>query len=143
MSGADACTFQPQTCVIRQFWTDSPSHSHQVNAAGRLEQIHRHCLEGQLRLDCLPRASLEQGVLATVEKANIKYDSVGGFAHGTTVVINALTERRGVKTALITAEGFRDVLEIARGDRQTSSIFAIKNPSRLCLAIFAVKYLNA
>jgi len=59
------------------------------------------------------------------------------------VVINALTERRGVKTALITAEGFRDVLEIARGDRQTSSIFAIKNPSRLCLAIFAVKYLNA
>ncbi|MBC6413242.1 MAG: hydantoinase/oxoprolinase family protein, partial [Hyphomonadaceae bacterium] len=61
--------------------------------------------------------NFEQGVLATIEKANIKYDNVGVFAHGTTVVINALTERRGVKTALITTEGFRDVLEIARGNR--------------------------
>ena len=43
--------------------------------------------------------------------------SVAFFAHGTTVVINALTERKGVKTALITTEGFRDVLEIARGNR--------------------------
>ena len=39
------------------------------------------------------------------------------IAHGTTVVINALTERKGVKTALITTEGFRDSLEIARGNR--------------------------
>jgi N-methylhydantoinase A len=39
------------------------------------------------------------------------------MAHGTTVVINALTERKGVKTGLITTEGFRDSLEIARGNR--------------------------
>ena len=39
------------------------------------------------------------------------------LAHGTTVVINALTERKGVKTGLITTEGFRDSLEIARGNR--------------------------
>lgn len=37
--------------------------------------------------------------------------------HGTTVVINALTERKGVKTGLITTKGFRDVLEIGRGNR--------------------------
>src|SRR5690606_4233661 len=37
--------------------------------------------------------------------------------HGTTVVINALTERKGVKVGLITTEGFRDTLEIARGNR--------------------------
>ncbi|MCH1928097.1 hydantoinase/oxoprolinase family protein, partial [Shewanella sp. C31] len=37
--------------------------------------------------------------------------------HGTTVVINAITERRGARVGLITTEGFRDVLEIARGDR--------------------------
>jgi N-methylhydantoinase A len=35
----------------------------------------------------------------------------------TTVVINALTERKGARTALITTRGFRDVLEIARGNR--------------------------
>lgn len=61
--------------------------------------------------------NFEQGVLAAVEKANIDYEGVEVFAHGTTVVINALTERKGVKTALITTEGFRDILEIARGNR--------------------------
>ena len=37
--------------------------------------------------------------------------------HGTTLVINALIQRRGAKTALVTTRGFRDVLEIARGNR--------------------------
>ena len=37
--------------------------------------------------------------------------------HGTTVVINALTERTGARTALLTTEGFRDVLEIGRANR--------------------------
>ncbi len=39
------------------------------------------------------------------------------FKHGTTHVINAFIERRGARTALITTKGFRDVLEIARGNR--------------------------
>ncbi len=39
------------------------------------------------------------------------------FGHGTTVGTNALIERRGAPTALITTEGFRDVLEIARQRR--------------------------
>ena len=37
--------------------------------------------------------------------------------HGTTLVINALIQRQGAKCALLTTEGFRDVLEIARGNR--------------------------
>ena len=37
--------------------------------------------------------------------------------HGTTLVINSLIERRGAKTALVTNKGFRDILEIARGNR--------------------------
>ena len=42
----------------------------------------------------------------------------GFFAHGTTVVvINAMTERKGVFTGLITTAAFGDVLEIARGNR--------------------------
>src|SRR5699024_10781432 len=43
--------------------------------------------------------------------------SVTTFIHGTTVIINALTERKGAETGLITRKGFRDILEIARGNR--------------------------
>ena len=42
------------------------------------------------------------------------------FVHGTTLVINACLEKDGAKTALITTEGFRDVLEIGRGNRTES-----------------------
>jgi N-methylhydantoinase A len=42
---------------------------------------------------------------------------VAAFAHGMTVATNALLERRGARTALVTTEGFRDVLEIARQNR--------------------------
>lgn len=59
----------------------------------------------------------EQGVLDSLTRAAIDPCDVTFFAHGTTVVINALTERKGVRTGLITTRGFRDVLEIARGDR--------------------------
>ena len=59
----------------------------------------------------------EQGVLDVLAKAGVQLDEVGFFAHGTTVVINALTERKGTKVGLITTQGFRDVLQIARGNR--------------------------
>ena len=39
------------------------------------------------------------------------------LAHGTTVATNALLERRGARTALVTTEGFRDVIEIGRQAR--------------------------
>lgn len=39
------------------------------------------------------------------------------LAHGTTVATNALLERRGARVALVTTEGFADVIEIARQDR--------------------------
>ena len=42
---------------------------------------------------------------------------VAAFAHGTTVATNALLERRGARTALVTTEGFRDLIEIGRQDR--------------------------
>ena len=58
-----------------------------------------------------------EGVLNVIQKADVALEKVDFLAHGTTVVINALTERRGVKTALITTSGFRDILEIARANR--------------------------
>lgn len=52
-----------------------------------------------------------------VSVADVALKTVEFFTHGTTVVINALMERKGVKTALITTKGFRDILEIGRGKR--------------------------
>jgi N-methylhydantoinase A/oxoprolinase/acetone carboxylase beta subunit len=41
-------------------------------------------------------------------------DPIGGVVHGTTVATNAVLERRGALTALVTTAGFRDVLELRR-----------------------------
>lgn len=59
----------------------------------------------------------EKGVLDVIRKSGIDQSALSMFIHGTTVIINALTERKGAKTGLITTKGFRDVLEIARGNR--------------------------
>ncbi|NOZ72096.1 MAG: hydantoinase/oxoprolinase family protein [Chloroflexi bacterium] len=59
----------------------------------------------------------EQGVMDVIEAAALTPSQFISFVHGTTIVINAITERKGAKTALITSEGFRDVLEIGRGNR--------------------------
>ena len=59
----------------------------------------------------------ERGVLNVLEKGDVKIEDVDFFAHGTTVVINALTERKGAKVGLITTKGFRDSIEIGRGNR--------------------------
>ena len=59
----------------------------------------------------------ERGMMEVLRKGNVELNAVDFLAHGTTVVINALTERKGVKVGLISTEGFRDTLEIARGNR--------------------------
>src|SRR5919109_1822273 len=60
---------------------------------------------------------LQQGVLSALERSGLEPRDVGAFVHGSTVVINAITERRGARTAVVTTEGFRDVLEIGRANR--------------------------
>ncbi len=63
----------------------------------------------------------ETGVLAIVRaiigEAGIKPGEVQLIIHGTTLATNALIERKGAKTALLTTEGFRDVLEIRHENR--------------------------
>ena len=60
---------------------------------------------------------LTQGVVDTIDLSGIDSAEVDYFVHGGTTVINAITERKGAKTALVTTAGFRDVLEIQRGNR--------------------------
>lgn len=57
------------------------------------------------------------GTIECIEKWNVPLRDASFLSHGTTVVINALIEGKGAKTALITTQGFRDVLEIGRSNR--------------------------
>jgi N-methylhydantoinase A len=57
------------------------------------------------------------GVMQVLERAGVVTEDVAAFAHGMTVATNAVLERRGARTALVTTEGFRDILEIGRQDR--------------------------
>ena len=61
--------------------------------------------------------NLVRGVLDCFRKARVKPAEASLVNHGTTLVINALIQRHGARTALVTSAGFRDILEIARGNR--------------------------
>lgn len=58
--------------------------------------------------------AIGDGVRALLTETGVAPAAVTEIAHGTTIATNAIIERTGVKVALITTKGFRDVLEIAR-----------------------------
>jgi len=82
--------------------------------------------------------NFEDGVMNTFLKCGLSPSALDFFAHGSTVIINAITERKGAKTALITTAGFRDVLEIARGNRPDLFNFKFHKPKP-----FVERYLRA
>ena len=64
-----------------------------------------------------PAAGVLQGLRQVLAQAGRKPSDVSVVLHGTTLATNALIERRGARTALITTEGHRDVLEMAFENR--------------------------
>lgn len=58
--------------------------------------------------------AIEDGIRRLLAETGINPADIAEVAHGTTVATNAIIERKGVRVALVTTEGFRDVLEIAR-----------------------------
>jgi len=58
-----------------------------------------------------------QGVLEGLRQVGVDLAQASFLVHGTTVGINALIERKGARTGLVTTHGFEDVLEIGRGNR--------------------------
>src|SRR5258708_39976841 len=72
------------------------------------------------------------GVLDAIgmaEQSGLDVDGIGFFVHGGTTVINAITERKGVKTALVTTAGFRDRLENGRRNRPSLYNFRARTPA--------------
>ncbi|WP_298859877.1 hydantoinase/oxoprolinase family protein [uncultured Sulfitobacter sp.] len=64
-----------------------------------------------------PENAIIDGMHQVCTKAGISPSAIGQIIHGTTLATNALIERRGAKTALITTEGFRDVIEMRTESR--------------------------
>ena len=72
-----------------------------------------------------------RGVVAAVGASGLAPAALEAFAHGMTVATNALLERRGAPTALVTTEGFRDVLEIGRQTRADLYDLSARRPDPL------------
>lgn len=64
-----------------------------------------------------PENAIVDGMGQVCAKAGIRPSDIGQIIHGTTLATNALIERRGAKTALITTQGFRDVIEMRTESR--------------------------
>src|SRR5215218_365236 len=75
--------------------------------------------KGELVTAKVPSTPKDQseGVMNAIEASDVEPASLAALAHGMTVATNALLERNGARTALVTTEGFKDVLEIARQNR--------------------------
>ena len=100
------------------------SYSLAVDIGGTFTDIVLRHSDGHLVVDktlTTPHDLLEgffRGVASVLGKAGIGNDEVDGvIVHATTVVTNALIERKGFPTALVTTEGFRDVLTIRNEHR--------------------------
>ena len=91
--------------------------------------------EGRLRLLKLPSTphAPEQAILTGIQQL-LPEPPPQGFTllHGTTVGTNRILERKGARTAFLTTEGFRDLLFLARQDRQ--QLYSLKPTPRPCLA---------
>jgi N-methylhydantoinase A len=65
-----------------------------------------------LTTHAMPEQGLLRGISEILQESGVSAEDVYWFVHGTTLATNAILERHGARTALITTHGFRDVLEI-------------------------------
>ncbi len=64
-----------------------------------------------------PEQAIIDGIAEAAQQAGVALGEIAQVIHGTTLVTNSLIERRGAKTAFITTEGFRDVIEMRSENR--------------------------
>ena len=88
-----------------------------VDVGGTFTDVILHGPDGRATIRKLPSTPPEYDravVAAAAELAGEGDADIAEVVHGTTVATNAMLERRGARTALVTTEGFRDVLELRR-----------------------------
>lgn len=78
-----------------------------------------------------PDEAVVTGTAQVLEAAGASASAIDHVIHGTTLFTNALIERKGSRTALITTRGFRDALEIAREHRYDMYDLRMKRPPPL------------
>jgi N-methylhydantoinase A len=78
-----------------------------------------------------PAEGVLQGLGPLLDRAGIRGQDVSIAIHATTLVTNALIERKGARTALLTTEGFRDVLEMGTEVRYDIYDLFLKRPAPL------------
>lgn len=78
-----------------------------------------------------PSIGVLRGIEQTLRKSGHQLSDINTIIHGTTLVINALIERKGVKTALLVTEGFRDQVEIGTENRYDLYDLFLERPTPL------------
>jgi len=78
-----------------------------------------------------PEQAIVTGLHEVCAAASVRPDQISQIIHGTTLATNALIERRGAKTALITTKGFRDVIEMRTESRFEQYDLNLKLPDPL------------
>ena len=78
-----------------------------------------------------PDEAVEQGIRTVLSQADVPAAAVAHVVHGTTLFTNALIERKGARTALITTRGFRDAIEIGREHRYDMYDLFMERPTPL------------
>ena len=68
-------------------------------------------------------AAPADGVITATRATNVALEQASVYTHGTTLGLNAILERKGSVTGIITNAGFRDIFEIARGDLPRGSMY--------------------
>ncbi len=78
-----------------------------------------------------PEKAVEQGVQQLLASAGVAACDVSHVVHGTTLLTNALIERKGARTALVTTKGYRDAIEIGREHRYDMYDLFMERPEPL------------
>ncbi len=71
------------------------------------------------------------GVHASLRKAGVSASEIHQFVHGSTVAVNAVIQKTGARTALVTTAGFEDVYEIGRANRPDTYNLLFEKPQPL------------
>jgi len=78
-----------------------------------------------------PSMGVFNGIVKIIERTGVGPEGISALIHGTTVATNALLEYKGVPTALVLTEGFKDILSIVRQDRPKMYDFFQQRPEPL------------